>query len=103
MRDHNAEYVIRVTELASDRLVGLELRDDGTEYPADLAVDHLDWQIRDPHAQIEVSRKDIQVGDTVTVYVETWGYTAVGVEHFTLHPRRLHERLLRVEQHLGLS
>lgn len=103
MRDHSGTYVIRVTKLENDLIEGMELREDGTEYPSDLGVSLLDWPIRNPHAQIEIQERDIQIGDIVTVGVEFERYTAVDVEHFTLHPRQLHERLLRIEQHLGLS
>lgn len=103
VRDHDGEYVIRVTKLERDLIEGIELRDDGTEYNLGYEDEPKDWPIRNPHTQIEIEQRDLQVGDIVTVYVEFDYYTAVDVEHFTLHPRRLHERLLRIEKHLGLE
>lgn len=105
MRDHGGgwgTYVIRVTELTNNDIEGVELRDDGTDYPEQLQ-ETVSWPIAGPHVQIEVEKLDIEPGDIVTVAVEFERYTVIEVEHFTLHPRRLHERLLRIEKHLGLE
>lgn len=105
MRDHGGgwgEYVIRVEELENDSIEGIQLREDGTDYPEEYR-ETVDWPIRNPHVQIEASQLDIRKGDIVSVAVEFERYTVIEVEHFTLHPRRLHERLLRIENHLGLE
>ncbi|WNN95180.1 hypothetical protein SEA_MAGRITTE_229 [Microbacterium phage Magritte] len=103
MRDHGGgwgEYVIRVESLEDGSIEGIQLREDGTDYSHQETVD---WPIRNPHVQVEVEKLDIRIGDVVSVAVEFERYTVIEVEHFTLHPRRLHDRLLRIENHLGLS
>lgn len=106
MRDHGGgwgEYVIRVKELTNNGIEGVELRADGTDYPGDISGEDVGWAIANPHVQIEAEKLDIRPGDIVAVAVEFTRYTVIEVEHFTLHPRRLHERLLRIEKHLGLE
>ena len=101
----NGSYVGRITEIEYARVVMVELQDDGTPYRGYADEDMIrDFDFRGrPQAIMDIEAGDFQVGDRVTVYVEFNNYTAVHMAHFDLDPRRLHNRLLRIEQRLGLE
>ena len=103
-REHyNGTYLGRLTKVDYADFSFIELQDDGTEYPPNYIEEH-HYDFRGhPEAIMRFTSGDFQVGDRVKVYVEFERYTAVHVEHYDLDPRRLHNRLLRIEQRLGLE
>jgi len=98
-RYSNATYVGRMVSI-DDGFIEVEvLSDEGAEEHGELES----WPFRNATVAAEAEAMDLREGDRVAVYVEFSRYTAVRVAHFDLAPRRLHERLLRIERQLGLE
>ncbi len=61
-----------------------------------------DFYFESQRAYQELQNGDFRVGDRVVIFTGPDRNIAVGISHYDMHPRKLHERLARIEAALGV-
>jgi hypothetical protein len=99
----NGSYVGMLVKLDDHGIEISELDSEGKPYNLgwEPEVTHWPWA-RPKHAEAALNL-GLEPGDRVEVHVEFENYKAFHVDPFDWNPRRLHERLLRIEKHLELD
>jgi hypothetical protein len=98
----DGSYVGILREITDYSIEISQLDYNGKPY-AGFEPEQLDWNWSSAKAAAKAQKLGLEVGDRVEVHVEFERYTAFKVEPFDWNPRRLHERLLQIEKHLGLE